>query len=125
MPRTWTVAGQHCRCLGQQQPGRGKSGSAGRPTRAHRGNRGGKAEGWPTGPCQAACPSLGEPACLQAGHGPGYGSCPEIGAEAIKKAGEAPRVDWRQVEDAVIAKSLTDDQQPADEVYRAIASASP
>lgn len=49
----------------------------------------------------------------------------EIGAEAIKKAGEAPRVDWRQVEDAVIAKSLTDDQQPADEVYRAIASASP
>lgn len=49
----------------------------------------------------------------------------EIGAEAIKKAGEASRVDWRQVEDAAISKSLKDDRQPADDVYRAIVSASP
>src|SRR6218665_834012 len=49
----------------------------------------------------------------------------ERGGGGIKRAGGARRVDWRQVEDAVIAKSLTDDQQPADEVYRAIASASP
>lgn len=49
----------------------------------------------------------------------------EIGADAVKKAGCAAQVNWRQVEDAVIAKSITDDQQPADEVYRAIARASP
>ena len=49
----------------------------------------------------------------------------EIGAETIRKAGGASRVDWRQVEDAVISKSLKDDRQPADDVYRAIASASP
>lgn len=49
----------------------------------------------------------------------------EIGADAIKKAGSAAHVNWRQVEDAAIAKSLKEDQQPADAVYRAIADASP
>lgn len=49
----------------------------------------------------------------------------EIGADAVKKADSSAQVDWRQVEDAAIAKSLKDDRQPADDVYRAIASASP
>lgn len=49
----------------------------------------------------------------------------EIGADAVKKAGGSAQVDWRQVEDAAIAKSLKDGRQPADDVYRAIASASP
>lgn len=49
----------------------------------------------------------------------------EIGAEAISKAGGASKVDWQQVEDAAIAKSLQNDQQPADDVYRAISGASP
>src|SRR6218665_940816 len=57
--------------------------------------------------------------------GAGVGRLGEVGVEVIRRAGEGRRVDWRQVEDAVIAKSRTDDQQPADEVYRAIASASP
>ena len=49
----------------------------------------------------------------------------EVGADAVKKAGSSAQVDWQQVEDAAIAKSLKDDRQPADDVYRAIASASP
>lgn len=49
----------------------------------------------------------------------------EIAVEAIQKADGAAKVDWRQVEDAAIAKSLKDDQQPAEDVYRAIAGASP
>jgi len=49
----------------------------------------------------------------------------EIATEAIQEAGGAAKVDWRQVEDAAIARSLKDDHQPSDEVYQAIASASP
>lgn len=49
----------------------------------------------------------------------------EIASEAIQKAGSADKVNWLQVEDSAIAKSLQADQQPAEDVYRAIAWASP
>lgn len=49
----------------------------------------------------------------------------QAGAEAIKAAGSAARVDWRQVEDAAMATSLRQDQQPAEDVFRSIAQASP
>lgn len=49
----------------------------------------------------------------------------QAGAEAIRQAGSADRVDWRQVEDRAMAKSLGEDRQAADDVFRAIAGASP
>lgn len=48
-----------------------------------------------------------------------------IASDAIRKAGSAAKVDWRQAEDAAMAKSLGNDLQPAEDVYRAIAQASP
>lgn len=49
----------------------------------------------------------------------------EISSEAIAKAGNAAKVDWRGVEDKTILKALKDDQQPGEDVYRAISGASP
>ena len=49
----------------------------------------------------------------------------EMGSEAIQRAGSGAKVDWRAVEDAAIVKSLNADKQAADDVYRAIAGASP
>lgn len=49
----------------------------------------------------------------------------QAGAEAICKAGGADKVDWRQVEDQAMARSLANDAQSAEDVFRAIAGASP
>lgn len=49
----------------------------------------------------------------------------EIGAEAIQAAGSAAKVDWLAVEERAIFKGLSEDRQPADDVYRAVAGASP
>jgi len=50
----------------------------------------------------------------------------ELGANAIKKkGGAAKQVDWHGVEDAAIVKACRDDHQSAEDVYQAIAEASP
>ena len=49
----------------------------------------------------------------------------EIGCTAIQAAGGAAKVDWRAVEDAAALKSIRDDRQRPQDVFQAIAEASP
>lgn len=49
----------------------------------------------------------------------------EIGAEAVQQSGRAASVNWRAVEDLAIAKAISEDHQTGEDVYRAIAGASP
>src|SRR6218665_2052404 len=159
MPRTWTVAGQHCRYLGQQQPRRREGGGGGAASPGEQAALRERIAGIEAERPRAGQPGLAKLSALHLGNRHAYKQAmapatapawsaeqehraaglegikamatgalltlPEAGGGGAKEGGGAPRVDWRQVEDAVIAKSLTDDQQPADEVYRAIASASP